>query len=89
MELPLWDSRHFPDVTEVQKSLEQEKRLRRIFPPWEFSYLKRQDCVSADSNFNTVINFSIYGDAFKNCRMQHHQLEIEKKKGKDLEIAIT
>lgn len=35
------------------------------------------------------MNFSIYGDTFKNCRMQHHQFEIKKKKGKDLEIAIT
>lgn len=68
-ELPCWDSRCFPDVAEAQIDLGEEKRSRKIFPLGEFSYIKRQDCVSADSNFKTIMKLFIYNDTFKNCRM--------------------
>lgn len=41
MELPFRDLSWFPDVAEVQKNLEREKRSRN-FPLWKFSYIKRQ-----------------------------------------------
>lgn len=53
-----------------------------MFPLQEFSYIKRYDCVSADSNFNTIINFAISSNTFKNGRMQHYPFEIEKSKKK-------
>lgn len=55
MELSFQDSWCFPDVADAQKNLGKEKRSRSICPPWEFSYTKRHDYVSADSNFNAII----------------------------------
>lgn len=43
MELPFRGLRYFPDVAKAWKNLGEEKRSRRVFLLWEFSYIERHD----------------------------------------------
>lgn len=78
MKLPSWDSSGFLEIAEVQKDLGQETRSRRIFPLWERSYINGHDWVS--SNFNTIMSFSIYSNAFQNGECRTTSLRLKRRK---------
>ena len=65
MELPSWDSRGFLDVAEVQKDLEQGE-VEEDFSSSGMQLHQSTWLVSADSNFNTIMSFSICSNAVKN-----------------------